>query len=73
MVTACDASHELLADGAMQIADAVAWSGLARTKLYDAMNRGELPFIKDGKRRLIPKRGLMDYLARRMERNERQP
>jgi len=32
------------------------------------MSRGDLPFVKDGKRRLIPKRGLKEYLAKRVER-----
>ncbi len=58
---------ELLADGAMPIAAAVAWSGVGRSKLYQAMARGELLYVKDGKRRLIPKRGLRDYLAKRLE------
>ena len=58
---------EILMDGAMPIEGAVAWSGLSRTKLYQAMARGDLQYVKDGKRRLIPKRGLQDYLASRLE------
>ncbi len=58
---------EILVDGAMPVLAAVAWSGVSRSKLYQAMSRGELAFVKDGKRRLIPKRGLRDYLAQRLE------
>ena len=38
----------------------------SRSKLYQAMSQGELAYIKDGRRRLIPKIGLRDYLARRL-------
>ncbi len=58
---------ELLEDGAMSINAAVAWSGISRAKLYQAMAAGRLAYVKDGKRRLVPKRGLRDYLARRLE------
>ena len=64
--TNCD-ELELLGDGAMQIDDAVAWSGIGRSRLYAAMASGELPFVRYGGRRLIPKRGLQEYLARYVE------
>ena len=57
----------LLEDGALRIADAVAWSGIGRSRLYAAMARGDLPFVQHGSRRLIPKRGLRDYLANLLE------
>jgi hypothetical protein len=57
----------ILAEGAMHIEAAVKWSGLSRSKLYQAMALGNLQYVKDGKRRLIPKRGLRDYLADRLE------
>lgn len=57
---------ELLEDGALPINDAVEWSGVSRSKLYIAMTEGKLPYIKLGKRRLIPRRALRDYLARRL-------
>ena len=58
---------ELLEEGAMQIKDAVAWSGISRSRLYEAMAQGDLPFVRVGERRLIPKRGLKTYLASRLE------
>ena len=58
--------EKLLAEGTMQIADAVAWSGICRSKLYVAMANGELPFVQHGARRLIPRQALRDYLARRL-------
>ena len=49
---------------AMSIPDAVIASGLSRSFLYRAMTRGELAFIKKGRRRLIPTTALADYLQR---------
>lgn len=60
-------NKKLLEDGAMRILDAVAWSGIGRSKLYSAMASGTLPFVQHGSRRLIPKRGLRDYLAERLD------
>ena len=51
----------------MPVLVAVAWSGLSRSKLYEAMSRGELSYIKHGKRRLIPRRALRNYLVDRLE------
>ena len=58
---------DLFDEGTMQIKDAVAWSGIGRSRLYEAMSKGDLPFVKVGERRLIPKRGLKAYLAGRLE------
>ncbi len=54
---------ELFADGAVTVAEAVRFSGIGRTQLYDLMTAGRLPFTKVGSRRLIPRRGLVDLLA----------
>jgi excisionase family DNA binding protein len=63
--------NDLLEDGAMPIKDAVAWSGIGRSRLYVAMANGDLPFVRVGERRLIPKRGLKDFLASRLDRDPR--
>lgn len=52
------------ADGAMTVAQATQFSGLGRSSLYELMTAGELPFIKIGCRRLIPRRALIDLLVR---------
>ena len=49
---------------AVSVREAVAMSGLSRSFLYEAMSRGELPFIKKGRRRLIPTSSLSDYVLR---------
>lgn len=55
---------ELLADGMFRVNDAVEFAHLGRSFLYGAMDRGELAYVKCGRRRLIPKRALVAYLAR---------
>jgi excisionase family DNA binding protein len=54
---------EVVRDGAVPLQEAVKFSGLTRTALYAAMSRGELPFVKIGKRRLIPRNALRALLA----------
>ncbi len=54
---------ELLADGCLGIREAAAFSGLSRSTLYAAMDRGHLRFVTRGRRRLIPKRELIRYLS----------
>ena len=67
MALSAQQDTEVLTDGAMSIEAAASWSGLSRTKIYAAMARGDLLYIKDGKRRLVPKRGLHDYLVSRLK------
>lgn len=55
---------DLLADGAMPVDEAERFSGVKRSFLYDRMAKGELAYVKAGARRLIPRRALVDLLAR---------
>ena len=57
------AAEELLADGALGVNAAVKFSGISRSELYALMGDGELKFCKRGRRRLIPKRALVRFLA----------
>lgn len=57
---------DVLEDGTLTIQQAVSFSGLPRTNLYEAMNRRELAWTKVGRRRLIPKRALVDMLRKRL-------
>jgi excisionase family DNA binding protein len=49
---------------ALRIPDAVNVSGLGQTTLYEAMQDGELPFVKVGARRLIMTSDLQAFLER---------
>ncbi|MCE9567797.1 MAG: helix-turn-helix domain-containing protein [Planctomycetes bacterium] len=58
-------SHEgnVLAEGAMPIGEAVAFSGQSRTAIYDAMAGGSLPYFTKGCRRFIAKKDLIAWLG----------
>lgn len=53
----------LVRDGAVSVSEAQAITGLGRTFLYGAMQRGELPYVKIGSARRIPRRALEQWLA----------
>ena len=55
--------EEALADGCLSVSEGVEFSGLSRATLYAEMDRGALVFVKVGRRRLIPKRSLVRFLA----------
>ena len=55
------------ADGALTIQAAVDFSGVPRSSIYELLNSGDLPSIRVGRRRLIPKRALVEFLARHFE------
>jgi excisionase family DNA binding protein len=54
---------ELVEGGLFTVAEGQEFSRLSRSALYSLMECGRLPFVKIGKRRLIPKRALVE-LAR---------
>ena len=54
----------LVEEGMVSVVEAAAFSGISRSELYVRMARGELKFLKIGKRRLIPRRSLVAMLAR---------
>lgn len=55
--------ESLLNDGCLHIAEAARFSGLSKSSLYLAMERGDLLYVKVGRRRLIPRAGLIQWLA----------
>jgi excisionase family DNA binding protein len=54
---------ELVIDGLMTLREVQDFTRLSRTDLYTRMTRGELPFVKLGKRRLVPRRAVVDLAA----------
>ncbi len=54
---------ELVQDGLMTIAEAMAFSRLSRTTLYGLMETGRLSYTKLGRARRIPKRALVELAA----------
>ena len=51
---------DLVQDGLMAVAEAAKFVGLSRSELYVRMERGELAYCRLGRRRLIPRRALLN-------------
>ena len=58
-----DSDAALVEDGLMKVAEAAAFLSLSRATLYTLMDRGELPFVKIGRSRRIPKRAVVELAA----------
>lgn len=54
---------ELVADGLVKVEFAHGFLGISRAELYRRMEQGQIPFTQIGRRRLIPKRALVEYAA----------
>ena len=54
---------DLLRDGCQSVPDFCRETGLGKSFVYEAMARGELPFVKRGRRRLIPRVAGRRWLA----------
>ena len=52
-----------LADGCLSIPQAVALTQISRSRMYELMDSGQVPSLKVGSRRLIPRKGLLRFLA----------
>lgn len=50
----------------MSVRDAVAFTGFGKTIIYDAMEDGSLPYVQSGRRKVIPRRALQEWLADRL-------
>lgn len=58
---------EILRDGVLTVRAAGEFTGWSVASLYAAMERGELQFVKLGRSRRIPKRALVDFMARNLQ------
>jgi excisionase family DNA binding protein len=56
-------NEELLADGSVNVANLNKEFGITRSRAYEMMNAGILPFVQLGRKRLIPRRAVMRLLA----------
>jgi excisionase family DNA binding protein len=57
---------DLVEDGLLTLPEAQAFSRLSRSDLYARMERGELAYVKLGRRRLIPRRALVELVAKNL-------
>ncbi len=57
----------VVADGLMTVREAAGFLRLSRATIYLFMDHGELPFVKLGRSRRIPKRALVELAAAHLE------
>ncbi len=55
---------DLVADGLSTVREAAGFLRLSRSTVYTLMDRGELPFVKLGRSRRIPRRAVIQLAAR---------
>jgi excisionase family DNA binding protein len=53
----------LVADGLDRIAEPQGFLGLSRASIYSLMDQGQLPYVKIGRARRIPRRALIQFAA----------
>ena len=54
-----EVAEDLVKDGLVTVDEARQFTKLGRTRLYELMSSGELPFVKIGVSRRIPRRALV--------------
>ncbi len=60
----------VVSDGLLRVGEAAAFLSLSRATLYTLMDRGELPFVKLGRSRRIPRRAVIQLAARALRGGE---
>lgn len=58
-----DPATEMVADGLVRMPEAEKFLGLSRSKLYELMEQGTLPYVKIGRSRRIPRKALSELAA----------
>ena len=57
---------DIVADGLVTVSEAASFLSLSRSTLYTLMDRGDIPFVKLGRSRRIPRRALIELAAREL-------
>jgi len=56
-------SENLVSDGCLTIEESIDFTGICRSKLYEHLRSGRIATVKLGRRTLVPKRALVQFLA----------
>jgi excisionase family DNA binding protein len=65
-------SAELVSDGLLTVRECAEFLHLSRSKIYELMDAGELCFAKLGRSRRIPRRAVIELVAREIQGGRRQ-
>lgn len=63
---------DLLSEGLLDVREAENFSGLKKSKLYNLMQTGELAYVKIGSARRIPRKALVNLIAKNLVQREEQ-
>ncbi len=55
--------EKIVSDGLASLPESVRFLSISRSKLYAVMERGELPYVRIGRCRRIPRRALIEFAA----------
>ena len=67
MIAGASYRRDLVADGTLSVKAAMAFTGMGRRTIEDAVRRGALPVVRLGRRIAIPKKALVQFLAERID------
>lgn len=56
----------LVADGLVRVSEACKILSIGKSKLYELMTKGDVPFVQLGSARRIPRRAVMELMAKRL-------
>ena len=59
---------QTVGDGLLRVPEVAKFLGLARSTVYQLMDRGELPYAKIGRSRRVPRRAVVGLAARSIQR-----
>jgi excisionase family DNA binding protein len=61
-----EVARDLVADGLKTVREAASFLGISVAGTYQLMARGDLPFVKIGRSRRIPRRALVELAAKNL-------
>ncbi len=59
-------SLKMVDSGLARIDEGCRFLGISRAKLYEIMEKGELPYVKIGRSRRLPRQALKEFAAQRL-------
>ncbi|MBD5603598.1 MAG: hypothetical protein IAI48_00660 [Candidatus Eremiobacteraeota bacterium] len=71
MANARLSDRALVADGMISTAEALRFGGFGKTKLFELLKSGDVVGSTVGRKRVVSRRSLANYVAARLERTDR--
>ena len=59
--------EDLVSEGLLTVHEAAEFLKLSRSRLYELMDAGELAYVKIGRSRRVPRRGVVELATRSLE------